>query len=1216
LCSSCPRVKTMNDSIRVLVVDNEPSFCAELCAYLDSKGFQTETATSGPEAVEQVQACRGELDVAVIDQVMGPPNGTEIMLEIHRLYPAIEVLILTAWGNMEPGEKAMDLGAYRYMSKPVAPEELAFNIRIAARLGREQQRRLALEALVRAGHRIGAARTEDRLYEMLHEEALKLLPGLSAFLISSFDEQTGVVSFPYACRGAARLEMPARQDGNSITEFVLKSGRPLLLPFGDDAFRQQNGINPPHSGLGHCTSEIASPMFVAGRVVGAISALSFEPNVRYTQEHQQVLQAFANQAAVAIQNIQQLEEAKQLRDAAAALACRRGIDALIRAIVEEAHKLIASDLTALVLQDEDGTLHTVQPVLPEEQAHKFEEPRQQGGLTRAVVESGQPKVIPDTRLDPMVKESVRQGGIRSMLVFPLIYGGRVLGVLYAHILSSRYFSSHDVDLWATFATQAAAALYSTIEEDREIRGARQLADALGTLTEKLDLRATMLRVATAAKAVFEADTCRLAYVDPPTGRVLDWLWADGDAEEYRFQAEPRPGGITDTVLGTKQPVFRSTDGPQTEPWPHPALLSRGLRFSASLPLLVGERVIAVLHCSYFTRQPPFNERLKALVEAFSARAAMALDRARRDQKSKIWNDLDRRVATCMDLRTLYRLFADHARRAFSADFAVFYPYDPTALAQESVPLSQQYIHVGELRSLWQTPEGGCGGGVHDAIKRSADGLLIINRLEQPRGRFGSCLAEREGIKAFIGLKLEPAGQTERRLAGMLFLNFREYTAFERSDVIQLRYAGSLIAAGILRLNLREDMQKLLEQRNLQLRAVLDILQAFEREGAGISLDFVARRVARVLSIDACTILEYSRARERFTRRGTGGLRYPDAHYTLPLEFETRYLQMGQATEIADVQLDELMKDSGFVRREGIRSTNVFPLHVEGEAVGLLFASYREPQVFSAAEKEAVSLFADLAALLLHQARLGDELGQTKQRLARRLILDWVSMIEASWRHSLVQKASAIRNYAAILRKRLEQKATLPPAMEGIPAVVAEIDRLAAEIAAAPPRVPQSWEMEGEILPLASLLEEVAEREGKPSLLRAGPPVEIRTDVESLGGAQVRGYRRWLIYALEALLQNARSAMPQGGRVIISGSRVGPWAEVRIQDTGSGVPEAIRHHLFRELIAKEQDVAGMGIGSLLAATIVEEHGGRIELEKPGPNDTTVLICMPVAAEAEK
>jgi signal transduction histidine kinase len=289
--------------------------------------------------------------------------------------------------------------------------------------------------------------------------------------------------------------------------------------------------------------------------------------------------------------------------------------------------------------------------------------------------------------------------------------------------------------------------------------------------------------------------------------------------------------------------------------------------------------------------------------------------------------------------------------------------------------------------------------------------------------------------------------------------------------------------------------------------------------------------------------------------------------------------------------------------------------VEGEPLGLLFADYRYRKEFALDEVQAIGLFADFAAMVIYEARLREALGQTQRRLERRLFLDWVSMIEATWRHALIQKAAAIRNHAAILQRRLARHAALPAAMNGVPETVAEIDRLAGEIASAPPRVPQSWEMEAELFPLAPLLEEMAQRERTPSRLLSGPPLEIRAEVETLGGVQMRGYRRWIIYALEALLQNARNAMPEGGIVTITGQRVGKRAEVRIRDTGSGVPEAIQPRLFKELIPKEEDETGMGLGSLLAATIVEEHEGRIELEPSGSGGTTVLIHLPVAEGIE-
>jgi signal transduction histidine kinase len=122
------------------------------------------------------------------------------------------------------------------------------------------------------------------------------------------------------------------------------------------------------------------------------------------------------------------------------------------------------------------------------------------------------------------------------------------------------------------------------------------------------------------------------------------------------------------------------------------------------------------------------------------------------------------------------------------------------------------------------------------------------------------------------------------------------------------------------------------------------------------------------------------------------------------------------------------------------------------------------------------------------------------------------------------------------------------------------------------------------------------------------------DVKYLEGIQVWAYRRWLIYALENLLQNSQRVMADGGTITILGQRAGRWAEIRVVDTGPGVPESVRERLFKEPIAKSRGDSGMGIGDVLVATIVEEHEGNIALEKTGPAGTTVLIRLPVAGES--
>jgi signal transduction histidine kinase len=158
-------------------------------------------------------------------------------------------------------------------------------------------------------------------------------------------------------------------------------------------------------------------------------------------------------------------------------------------------------------------------------------------------------------------------------------------------------------------------------------------------------------------------------------------------------------------------------------------------------------------------------------------------------------------------------------------------------------------------------------------------------------------------------------------------------------------------------------------------------------------------------------------------------------------------------------------------------------------------------------------------------------------------------------------------------------------------------------------------MKSELIPVAPLLLEIADRE-RYSLRLKGDKHRIEADVKTLGGVQVLGYRRWLIFIFENLFQNAYAAMPRGGQILITGKKQKNWAEIRIRDTGRGIPKELRDKIFKERVTTKRKHKGLGIGSLLVTSLVEENQGTIELEKPGPRDTTVLIRLPINKQARK
>jgi two-component system sensor histidine kinase HydH len=94
-----------------------------------------------------------------------------------------------------------------------------------------------------------------------------------------------------------------------------------------------------------------------------------------------------------------------------------------------------------------------------------------------------------------------------------------------------------------------------------------------------------------------------------------------------------------------------------------------------------------------------------------------------------------------------------------------------------------------------------------------------------------------------------------------------------------------------------------------------------------------------------------------------------------------------------------------------------------------------------------------------------------------------------------------------------------------------------------------------------------------------------------------------------LLTNAFQAMPHGGCLRCS-SRFRSQerlVEVRVTDTGSGIPHEVRAHLFEPFVTTRPD--GTGLGLALCREIVQSHGGRIELEATGSSGTTFLVLLP-------
>ncbi len=129
--------------------------------------------------------------------------------------------------------------------------------------------------------------------------------------------------------------------------------------------------------------------------------------------------------------------------------------------------------------------------------------------------------------------------------------------------------------------------------------------------------------------------------------------------------------------------------------------------------------------------------------------------------------------------------------------------------------------------------------------------------------------------------------------------------------------------------------------------------------------------------------------------------------------------------------------------------------------------------------------------------------------------------------------------------------------------------------------------------------------------------EIR--IEEIDQIQVSGDRDRLKQVLVNLIGNAVQYTPAGGQVTLTLRRSADQAQIVIQDTGPGIPEADLPHIFERFYRGERSrkrasggqTSGFGLGLSIAYWIVRNHGGAIDAVSKEGQGTTFTIWLPIA-----
>jgi DNA-binding NtrC family response regulator len=104
------------EKIKILILDDEKQFTEELNGFFigsDYESFEANTAADGRKVLSD-----HEIDLLILDVRLPGVNGLDILKEVKVKYPNIEVIIISAHGDMDTVIKAMRLGAFDYLRKP------------------------------------------------------------------------------------------------------------------------------------------------------------------------------------------------------------------------------------------------------------------------------------------------------------------------------------------------------------------------------------------------------------------------------------------------------------------------------------------------------------------------------------------------------------------------------------------------------------------------------------------------------------------------------------------------------------------------------------------------------------------------------------------------------------------------------------------------------------------------------------------------------------------------------------------------------------------------------------------------------------------------------------------------------------------------------------------------------------------------------------------
>ncbi len=861
-------------------------------------------------------------------------------------------------------------------------------------LTEEQTRRQHLGALLDINTKIGALVSTEALLTSIAEEAARLL-GLdnAGFRVVEGDEL--VVAGLAGTAGQTMLR-PRIKIGESISGKVVTAGRTLVV-----SIAEATDLIAEHAAADHAlgyTTYLGVPLRVGARTIGV---LTFRARRALTARDQELAEAFAAQAAVAIEHARLYRDAARRAERMAALAeVSRLLSGtlepgpLAERIVQSVVRLFgARSATLFRLDNAGGDLVSVASASEHGRIAPIVFPAGAGAAGRAAqtrrpVTSADVLVDPRITLTPAIREWIAHEGRRAALGVPLVLNDVVVGALSVGDAAGRVFDDEEVQVAQAFADQASLAL----DNSRLYQEARAYAERLRALEQVNRLVSSSLNVgevlANLARAIaqfFDAPYVSVWRFDGSGGRLRRAL-VHGDAAiatEVHDDLAVGEGAIG-WVVQHRTPILWTDTRTDARALDAPALERRGLYWLTAYPIAIGERMIGAfaVHRSTAWTVTPETE---SLMGSLAAQAAVALENARmysettdRLAQTRALLEVAEILNSTLDPTQLLKRVAIKIAQVCAVDRCSIELWQ----GERAVPLMSQFADGRAMPDMWR-----------DFRALDADPLREIpvnaRAIETRRpviveDAAGTTMVPREwverfGLKAFMTVPMV----WQEQVIGVVTLDYCERAlTFEPWQVDLATAVANQLALSLENSRLYSELEERLRETSTLL-AVGRVLS--QPDAAQDVMRRVAAEVARAFGADMAGAYLLDERRERL---------FPVGGYHVPKELVEPLLRRpivlarfpwlleawnsGRATWSADVLHDPRF-DAEWTHELPEHSVLFVPTMAHGAPVGGLFLVWwRTGRTFTSAEIRLLEGVAAQVGLAMENAELTR---QTRVKLA-------------------------------------------------------------------------------------------------------------------------------------------------------------------------------------------------------------------------------------------